>query len=186
MEASPSRPAARDLAAPRVLASLFDEAVEAVGKAFDIEIQRIVVTVGNVGVEGGVKGRDEPTAGAHAGDRVKQRQPIVLRGGKRGIGRRAHRCARAAARCAAAESARCAEKPFSAPAKFAACSNLVSRQAYASSWLSSIPPTRLTTTWALPQSVRAFEMGEIVDAWSRHRCRPETSGVRNSVRWCRG
>lgn len=66
---------------------LFDETIEAVGKAFDIEIQRIVVTVGDVGIEGGMESGDEPTVGPHAGDRVEQRQPIVLRGRKGGIRR---------------------------------------------------------------------------------------------------
>src|ERR1700683_130905 len=63
-----------------------DKAVEACGKAFTVEIQRIVVTVANVGVEGGVKSRNEPASGAHAGDGVEQRQTVVLRGGKAGIG----------------------------------------------------------------------------------------------------
>ena len=48
-----------------------DKAVEACGKAFTVEIQRIVVTVANVGVEGGVKSRNEPASGAHAGDGVE-------------------------------------------------------------------------------------------------------------------
>lgn len=65
----------------------FDETIEAIGKAFDLEIQRIVVTVGDVGIEGGMEGGDEPTIGPHAGDRVEQRQPIILRGRKRGIRR---------------------------------------------------------------------------------------------------
>src|ERR1700691_1883484 len=49
------------------------KAVEACGKAFNVEIQRIVVTVANVGVEGGVKSGNEPAPGAYAGDGVKQR-----------------------------------------------------------------------------------------------------------------
>ena len=61
------------------LLQLFGEAVETVGEAFDIEIQRIVVTVGNFGVDGGMERRNEPLAAAHAGDRIEQRQPVILR-----------------------------------------------------------------------------------------------------------
>jgi hypothetical protein len=63
-----------------------DKAVEACGKAFNVEIQWIVVSVANVGIEGGVKCRNEPTPGAYAGDGVKQRQTVILRGGEAGIG----------------------------------------------------------------------------------------------------
>jgi hypothetical protein len=48
-----------------------DKAVEACGKAFNVEIQRIVVTIANVGVEGGVKSRNKPASGADAGNGVK-------------------------------------------------------------------------------------------------------------------
>jgi hypothetical protein len=63
-----------------------NKAVETCGKAFNVEIQRIVVTVANVGVEGGVKSRNKPASRADAGDGVKQRQAVVLRGGEARIG----------------------------------------------------------------------------------------------------
>ena len=63
--------------------------VDAVGKTFDAEVQRIVVAVGQVRVERGMERRDEPAAGAYARDRVEQGQPVILHGGKCRIGRTA-------------------------------------------------------------------------------------------------
>ena len=71
------------------------ELVEAVGKTLDIEIQRIVVAVANVGVECGVKSGNEPLAGTYAGDRIEERNAIVLRRRKGRIGRAPIACATA-------------------------------------------------------------------------------------------
>jgi hypothetical protein len=64
-----------------------DQYFETVGKTVDIEIQGIVVAVGNAVVEGGVRCWNEPALRPHAGDDVKQRQPVVLRRGKARVGR---------------------------------------------------------------------------------------------------
>ena len=56
-----------------------DHRLDALGKAFRIEVQRIVVAVGNIGIERGMIGRNEPVLRAHAGDHVEQRKPVVLR-----------------------------------------------------------------------------------------------------------
>jgi hypothetical protein len=50
------------------------------------KFQRIVVAVGNVGVEGGMIGRNEPMLRAHARDHVEERKPVVLRGRESRIG----------------------------------------------------------------------------------------------------
>ena len=63
-----------------------DHRLDALGKAFRIKIQRIVVAVGNVGIERGVIGRNEPVLRAHAGDNVEKRKPVVLRGRESRIG----------------------------------------------------------------------------------------------------
>ena len=68
------------------LSQFFGETIEAAGEAVDIEIERIVVAVGNFGIDGGVKRRNEPFAFAHAGDGVEQSQPVILRGSERRIG----------------------------------------------------------------------------------------------------
>ncbi len=57
------------------------------------------MAVGNIGIDGGVEGGNKPPAGPHAGDRVEQRHPIVLCGGKRGI-RSLRVVARTVVRCA--------------------------------------------------------------------------------------
>src|SRR5579872_7432151 len=51
-----------------------NQAVEACGKARNVEVQRIVVTVADVGVERGVKRRNQPASGTHAGDGINKRQ----------------------------------------------------------------------------------------------------------------
>lgn len=58
------------------------ERVEAHGKAVDVEIQRIVVAVADVRIDGGVEGRNEPMSRPNTRDRVEERQPVVLRGRK--------------------------------------------------------------------------------------------------------
>jgi hypothetical protein len=63
-----------------------DHRLDALGQAFRIEIQRIVVAFGNIGVERGVIGRNEPMSRAHAGDHVEKREPVVLRGRESRIG----------------------------------------------------------------------------------------------------
>src|SRR3984957_9346344 len=63
-------------------AQLLDEQGQAVGKAVDVKTPRIVVAVADVGVDGGVIGRNEPMPGADAGDGVEQREAVVLRGGE--------------------------------------------------------------------------------------------------------
>src|SRR5580693_10141200 len=63
-------------------AQLLDEQGQAVGKAVDVKTPRIVVAVADVGVDGGVIGRNEPVSGADAGDGVEQREAVVLRGGE--------------------------------------------------------------------------------------------------------
>src|SRR6202166_1288521 len=63
-------------------AQLLDEQGQAIGKAVDVKTSWVVVAVADVGVDGGVECRNEPVPGADAGDGVKQRQPVVLRGGE--------------------------------------------------------------------------------------------------------
>ena len=63
-----------------------DHRLDALGKAFRIKIQRIVVAVGNVGIERGVIGRNEPVLRAHAGDYVEKRKPVILCGRESRIG----------------------------------------------------------------------------------------------------
>src|SRR6516162_4795296 len=62
-------------------------AVEAFGKTFDVEIERIVMTIGNLRIDRSVECRNEPSLSANAGDHVKERDPIILRGRKSWIGR---------------------------------------------------------------------------------------------------
>ena len=58
----------------------FDHHLDALGKAFWIKIQRIVVAIGNIGIERGVIGRNEPVLRAHAGNYVEKRKPVILCG----------------------------------------------------------------------------------------------------------
>ena len=55
-------------------------------KLSGIEIQRIVVAVGNIGVKCRMVGRDEPVPRAHAGNQVEERESVVLRGRESQIG----------------------------------------------------------------------------------------------------
>ena len=133
-------------------AQFFDQQAQAVAKAVDIETHRIVVAVANAGIDRGVIGRNEPASGAHAGDRVEQREPVVLRGGEGRV--RRLRVVVAAVSGALRRGwiiSTWRKSPFSVPTKSTARSNLVSRHGVAKSWLSSMSPVRLTTTWALPQ-----------------------------------
>jgi len=59
-----------------------DESLQTVGEAIGIEIQRIVMSVADVGIKRRVESRNKPTLSAHAGDDVKKCQPVILRGGK--------------------------------------------------------------------------------------------------------
>src|SRR5580698_6384637 len=63
-------------------AQFLDEQRQAVGKTLDVKTPGVVVTVADIGVDGGVECRNEPAPGADAGDGVEQRQPVVLRGGE--------------------------------------------------------------------------------------------------------
>src|SRR5215471_15708837 len=63
------------------------EAVQAPGETVDVEIQRIVVAVGDLRVNRGMERGNEPTFGAYAGDNINEREPIVLSGGEGGVGR---------------------------------------------------------------------------------------------------
>ena len=110
-----------------------DHRLDALGKAFRIKIQRIVVAVGNVGIERGVIGRNEPVLRAHAGDYVEERKPVVLRGRESRIGALRIVVATVAERAPRLNNSTCRKRPFSAPEKFAACSNLVSRQGISNS-----------------------------------------------------
>ena len=65
---------------------LLDHRLDALGKAFRIEIQRIVVAVRNIGVERGMIGRNEPMLRAHARNHVEESRPVVLRGRESRIG----------------------------------------------------------------------------------------------------
>ena len=143
-----------------------DKAVEACRKACNVEIQRIVVTVANVGIEGGVKRRDQPAPGTDAGDGVKQRQTVVLGGGEAGVWSK--RIIASAARRAAArlhqlgvqeQSFQCAGK---IPRKFKF--GLAPRDCQFVVEQHSADP--IDDDMGLAVSVRAFEMGEIVDAGS--------------------
>ena len=82
------------------------QGVEAVGETLDVKVERIVMTISNFGIDRGVECRDEPSFGADAGDQVKERKPVILRGRKGGIGR-ARVIAPAAAWRAAARSRGC-------------------------------------------------------------------------------
>ncbi len=62
------------------------EPSHAVGEAGDVEMQRIVVAVADTGIDGGMERRNEPMLGPRTGDDVKERQPIILRGGEARIG----------------------------------------------------------------------------------------------------
>src|SRR5262249_28314708 len=61
--------------------------LKALGKSVDVEIKRIVVTVGDLRVNRGMKSRNEPSFGTDAGDHVEERKPIILRSRKGWIGR---------------------------------------------------------------------------------------------------
>ena len=47
-----------------------DQAVQAVGKIIDVEVEWIIVTVGNLGINCGMIRRNEPSFGSNAGDHV--------------------------------------------------------------------------------------------------------------------
>ena len=63
------------------------QAVQAPGETVDVEIQRIVVPVGNLRVDRGMKRGNKPSFGAYAGNNINQREAIVLSGGEGGIRR---------------------------------------------------------------------------------------------------
>ena len=63
------------------------QAVQASGETVNIEIQRIVVAVGDLRVDRGMERGNKPSLGAYAGDNINEREPIVLSGGEGGIGR---------------------------------------------------------------------------------------------------
>ena len=63
------------------------QAVQAPGETVDIEIQRIVVAIGDLGIDRGMEGGNKPSFGACAGDDINEREPIVLGDGEGGIGR---------------------------------------------------------------------------------------------------
>src|SRR5580693_4712440 len=63
-------------------AQLLHEQGQAVGKAVDVKTSWVVVAVADVGVDGGMKRRNQPVPGADAGDGVEQREAVVLRGGE--------------------------------------------------------------------------------------------------------
>jgi len=50
---------------------LLHEQFETIGKAVDIEVQRIIMPIPDVRVDGGMKRRNEPAARSHACDRVE-------------------------------------------------------------------------------------------------------------------
>src|SRR5215472_3853088 len=68
-------------------AQFFHHAVNAAGERADAKVERIVVAIGDLRVDRGVKRRDEPALGAHAGDYIEKCKPIILRGRKGWIGR---------------------------------------------------------------------------------------------------
>ena len=47
-----------------------NHALKAPGKTVDVEIKRIVVTVGDLRIDRGMESRNEPSFGANAGDHV--------------------------------------------------------------------------------------------------------------------
>src|SRR6516165_7075519 len=63
------------------------QAVKAAGEIVDVKVERIVVAIGDLRIDRGMECRDEPSVGAHAGDDVEECKPVILRGGKRWIGR---------------------------------------------------------------------------------------------------
>src|SRR5579864_8719740 len=63
-------------------AQLLDQQRQAVGKVVDVKTAGIIVAVADIGIDGGMKRRNQPMPGADAGDGVKQRQAVVLRGGE--------------------------------------------------------------------------------------------------------
>ena len=63
------------------------QVVQAPGETVDIEIQRIVVAIGDLRVDRGMECGNKPSLSAYAGDDVSEREPIVLSGGEGGIGR---------------------------------------------------------------------------------------------------
>ena len=65
------------------------EAVQAPGKTVDVEIERIVVAVGDLRVNRGMERGNKPTLGAYAGDNINQCEAIVLAVVKAGSGVRA-------------------------------------------------------------------------------------------------
>src|SRR5208282_1472393 len=50
-------------------------------------MQRIVMAIADIGIDGRMESRNEPMLGPRTGDDVKQRQAVILRGSKGGIGR---------------------------------------------------------------------------------------------------
>ena len=69
------------------LSQCHHQVVQAPGETVDIEIQRIVVAVGDLRVDRGMERGNKPSLGAYAGDNINEREPIVLSGGEGGIGR---------------------------------------------------------------------------------------------------
>jgi hypothetical protein len=63
------------------------QAVQASDETLDIEIQRIVVAVGDLCVDRGVERGNQPLFGPYARDDINEREPIVLGGCESGIGR---------------------------------------------------------------------------------------------------
>ena len=65
----------------------FHQSIDAIGEAVDFEIQRVVMTVADVGIERRMKCRNKPIAGADADDGIDERKAIVLRWGEGGVRR---------------------------------------------------------------------------------------------------
>lgn len=69
------------------LMNRLDQFLQPPGPEDEIEMLRIVVAVGDAGVDGTVVAGNQPAAVLHAGGNVKQRQAVVLCDGKTGFGR---------------------------------------------------------------------------------------------------
>ena len=69
------------------LSQCHHQAVQAPGETVDIEIQRIVVAVGDLRVDRGMERGNKPSLGAYAGDNINERERCGASWARRRIGK---------------------------------------------------------------------------------------------------
>ena len=147
-------------------------------KLSGIEIQRIVVAVGNIGVKCRMVGRDEPVPRAHAGNQVEERESVVLRGRESQIGALRIVVAAAAGRAPRLNQTRRAERGLSARRRNSPPARIWSRARESRTRdLSSMSPERSMMTCALPQPSEHLNLFRLLNAALARGASPASSRI---------